>query len=70
MAKDPSCVADKEESEPCRLPKGVRTALTITGVRSFSVHSTKQNETFKALQLSQATSVANKLSCCQGYLEP
>ena len=33
MAKDPSCVAEKEESEPCKLPNGVRTALTITGVR-------------------------------------
>ena len=36
MAKDPSCVAEKEESEPCKLPKGVRTALTITGVRFVS----------------------------------
>ena len=35
-AMDPSCVADREESEPWKLPKGVRAVPTMTGQRSLS----------------------------------
>ena len=37
MAWLPSCVADREAREPCRLPNGVRAAPTMTGQRSSCV---------------------------------
>jgi hypothetical protein len=36
----PSSVAETWESEPPKLPMAVRTALTITGVRSLRIRST------------------------------